>query len=95
MDSTKKNINWVLLGIATLGNFLAGLLQRIFMISLPTVANGLNTDILGISWALISFQLAAISLSVVFGRLGDIYGRRTFRELTGQPAYLNWQFSGQ
>ncbi|MDP6561229.1 MAG: MFS transporter, partial [Candidatus Binatia bacterium] len=47
------------------------------MISLPSMARGLETDILGISWALISFQLASISLSVVFGRVGDIYGRRT------------------
>ncbi len=58
-----------------LGNFLAGLSGRIFMISLPSVAHDLGTDILGISWALISFQLASISLSIVFGRLGDIYGR--------------------
>ncbi len=47
------------------------------MIALPSLASGLETDILGISWAIISFQLAAISLSVIFGRLGDIYGRRT------------------
>jgi len=46
------------------------------MISLPTVARGLQTDILGISWALISFQIATICLGVVFGRLGDIYGHR-------------------
>lgn len=73
----KKGINWILLINAMLGNFLAGLSARIFMISLPTVANGLATDILGISWALISFQLARISLTLVFGRLGDIYGRHT------------------
>lgn len=46
------------------------------MISLPTVARGLETDILGISWALIAFQIATICLGVVFGRLGDIYGHR-------------------
>ncbi|MGH7771244.1 MAG: hypothetical protein ACREQA_03325 [Candidatus Binatia bacterium] len=66
--------DWLLLISAILGQFLAGLSARIFMISLPSVANGLGTDILGIAWALISFQLAGISLSIVFGRLGDIYG---------------------
>ncbi len=60
-----------------LGNFLAGLSARIFLIALPSVAHGLETDILTITWALIAFQIAAISLSVVFGRLGDILGRRT------------------
>ncbi len=68
--------DWLLLVNAMLGNFVAGLSTRIFMISLPTMAAGLGTDILGIAWALISYQLAGVSLSIVFGRLGDIYGRQ-------------------
>jgi len=67
--------DWLLLVNAMVGNFLSGLSARIFQISLPTVANGLGTDILGISWAMISYQLAGISLSILFGRLGDLYGR--------------------
>ena len=69
------SIQWLFLANAVLGQFLAGLATRIFTISLPTVASGLATNILGISWALISFQLASISLSLVFGRVGDLYGR--------------------
>lgn len=70
-------MDWFLLINTMLGSFLSGLSARIFMISLPSVANGLGSDILGIAWALISFQLAGVSLSIVFGRLGDIYGRNT------------------
>jgi len=44
------------------------------MISVPTLAIALGTDILGISWALIVYQMAGIGLGVVCGRLGDIYG---------------------
>jgi MFS family permease len=44
------------------------------MISVPTLATALGTDILGISWALIVYQVAAIGLGVVCGRLGDMYG---------------------
>ena len=44
------------------------------MISVPTLATALETDILGISWALIIYQMAGIGLGVVCGRLGDIYG---------------------
>src|SRR5438128_1531769 len=58
-----------------MGQFLTGVATRIFIISLPTLAGALNTDILAISWAVIVYQLAGISLSVVFGRLGDIHGR--------------------
>src|SRR2546422_3375353 len=58
-----------------MGQFLTGVATRIFSISLPTLASVLNTDILAISWAVIAYHLAGISLSVVFGRLGDIHGR--------------------
>jgi MFS family permease len=44
------------------------------MIAVPTLATALGTDILGISWALIVYQMAGIGLGVVCGRLGDIYG---------------------
>ena len=67
--------NYLLLCNTMLGNFLSGLASRIFSISLPTVANALDTDIAGVSWALISFMLTSLGLALVFGRLGDIYGR--------------------
>ena len=68
--------NWLLLINAALGSFLAGTASRIFAVSLPTVARSLDTTIVGISWAVISFQISTISLSLVFGRIGDIYGRQ-------------------
>jgi EmrB/QacA subfamily drug resistance transporter len=67
----------LLLVNAVMGQFLTGFASRIFIVSLPTIAVALNADILGISWALIAYQLASIGLSVVFGRLGDVHGRYT------------------
>src|SRR5215208_128921 len=72
-----SQINWLLLVNAALGNFLAGTGSRIFAVSMPTVAAGLETTIVGISWAVIAYQISQISLSFVFGRIGDIYGRHT------------------
>lgn len=65
----------LLLANAITGQFISGVATRIFVVSLPTIASGLNADILAVSWALIAYQLAGICLSVVFGRLGDIHGR--------------------
>ena len=65
----------LLLANAMLGQFITGFAGRSFVVALPTIAGALGTDILGISWAIIAYQLASISLSVVFGRLGDIHGR--------------------
>jgi MFS family permease len=60
----------LLLVNAMLGPFIRGF----FVVALPTIPNTLHADTLGISWAIIAYQLAGISLSVVFGRLGDIHG---------------------
>ncbi|HEU4369809.1 MAG TPA: MFS transporter [Methylomirabilota bacterium] len=58
-----------------MGQFIAGVATRIFIVAVPTVAAALDADILTVSWALIAYQLAGICLSVVFGRLGDLHGR--------------------
>lgn len=75
-SAMNSSTNWLLLINAGLGNFLAGTASRIFAVSMPTVASSLDTTIVGISWAVISFQISTISLSLVFGRIGDIYGRQ-------------------
>jgi MFS family permease len=59
---------------SVMGVSIAGISTRIFMISVPTLATALGTDILGISWSLIVYQMAGIGLGVICGRLGDIYG---------------------
>jgi MFS family permease len=59
---------------SVIGVTIAGISTRVFMISVPTLATALETDILGISWALIVYQMAGIGLGVICGRLGDIYG---------------------
>src|SRR5262245_5471853 len=65
----------LLLVNAMMGQFISGMATRIFIVSMPTIAAALNADILAVSWALISYQVAGICLSVVFGRLGDVHGR--------------------
>jgi MFS family permease len=62
---------------SVIGVSIAGISTRVFMISVPTLATALGTDILGISWALIAYQMAGIGLGVICGRLGDIYGHHT------------------
>ena len=68
-------INYLLLTTALLGTFFSGTATRIVSISMPTIATSLATDLLGVSWALLSYQLSNIGLSIVFGRLSDLWGR--------------------
>ena len=68
------NIRRLVLINSILGVTIAGISTRVFMISVPTLASALHTDMLGISWALIVYQMAGIGLGVICGRLGDIHG---------------------
>ena len=70
-----RRINYLLLATALLGTVFSGTANRIVGISMPTVARSLGTDLIGISWALLSYQLSAIGLSIIFGRLADLWGR--------------------
>jgi EmrB/QacA subfamily drug resistance transporter len=71
----ESRINTLLLGTALLGTFVSGTATRMVSVSMPTVAQSLGTDLLGVSWALLSYQLSNIGLSVVFGRISDLWGR--------------------
>ncbi len=70
----KYTLRRLILANSILGVTVAGISTRVFMISVPTLASALNTDMLGISWALIVYQMAGIGLGVICGRLGDIHG---------------------
>ena len=70
----KERLRRLTLINSVIGVSIAGISTRVFMISVPTLAAALGTDILGISWALIVYQMAGIGLGVICGRLGDIYG---------------------
>ena len=68
-------VNYLLLSTALLGTFFSGTATRIVSISMPTVASSLGTDLIGISWALLAYQISNIGLSIVFGRVSDLWGR--------------------
>lgn len=76
-----SRFNWLLLATMMVASFLTGIGNRIFGVSLPTISASLGTDLVGISWAVIAFQIGTIGFSLVFGRLGDLYGRRRIHAL--------------
>jgi len=78
---SESQTNWLLLATMMLASFLTGIGNRIFGVSLPTISASLGTDLVGISWAVIAFQIGTIGFSLVFGRLGDLYGRRRIHGL--------------
>lgn len=61
-----------------LGIFLVMLDTTIMNIALPEIQNGLSTNLSNVSWALNAYTIAFASLTIPFGKLANIYGKRIF-----------------
>ena len=66
---------WVLL-IASFTAFLGGFNQSALNVVLPVIAGDLRSSAVATSWILLAYLVTMCSLLVVFGRIGDLVGRR-------------------
>ncbi|MGH7873020.1 MAG: MFS transporter [Candidatus Binatia bacterium] len=60
------------------GQFIVGLDQRALLVALPTLTHTFNTSLTTIQWVLLIYDLTLIGLVITVGRLGDLFGRRSF-----------------
>jgi EmrB/QacA subfamily drug resistance transporter len=67
---------WVAMVIASLGTLLGVLNASTLIIALPVMMVNLGTDLVGVTWVLISYMLLITILAPAGGRLADMYGRR-------------------
>lgn len=63
-----------MLALATLD---LGLEAGIVLPALPVLAEHYDTSLVGVSWLVTGFLLSAIVATPLFGRFGDLYGKRT------------------
>src|SRR6201996_1039701 len=72
---------WTALSNTTLGIFMAALDASIVLLSLPAIFNGIKLNPLApanvsyLLWMLMGYLVVTAVLVVLFGRLGDMYGR--------------------
>ncbi|MFI9506269.1 MFS transporter [Nocardia sp. NPDC052566] len=80
-DKDHPHYKWIVLTNTTLGILLSTINSSIVLISLPAIFRGVGLDPLAagnvgyLLWMLMGYLLATAVLVVMFGRLGDIYGR--------------------
>src|SRR4029453_85522 len=74
MTARQRLIAVLLLGT----NFMLSVDFSILNIALPEVGRAVGLDLANFPWVTTAFALPAAGLSLLFGRLGDIYGRRRF-----------------
>jgi MFS family permease len=72
MTARQRLIAVLLLG----ANFMLSVDFSILNIALPEVGRAVGLDLANFPWVTTAFALPAAGLSLLFGRLGDIYGRR-------------------
>ena len=68
---------WRLLSVVCLASLMSGINVSSLNIALPAIVSGLDAGPVGASWILLSFQLTHVTLLIFFGRLADVFGRRT------------------
>ncbi|MET7768723.1 MFS transporter [Nocardia sp. NPDC005366] len=80
-DRDHPRYKWIVLTNTTLGVLLTAINSSILLISLPAIFRGVGLNPLDagnvgyLLWMLMGYLLATAVLVVMFGRLGDIYGR--------------------
>ncbi|HEX3601250.1 MAG TPA: MFS transporter, partial [Lacipirellulaceae bacterium] len=57
-------------------NFMLSADFSILNIALPVIGEAVGLDVNNLPWVATAFALPAAGLSLLFGRLGDLYGRR-------------------
>lgn len=70
---TKKR--WTILSIVVLSVFMSTLDGSIVNVALPTMAKSLNVTSGAIAWAVSVYLIAVSATMLLFGRLGDIWGK--------------------
>ena len=68
---------YVIIGALLLGMLLAALDQTIVATALPTIAGDLH-GLSHLSWVITAYLLASTVSTPLWGKLGDLYGRKTF-----------------
>lgn len=68
---------WLVVGIVCLGAFVGQLDATIVQLALPTLGRTFDAPLPAVSWVALSYLLAFASFLPVFGRLCEMFGRKT------------------
>ena len=75
---TEENSRWWTLGAMCFALFMVMLDNTVVNVSLPSIQRDLHASLSALEWTVNAYTLTFAVLMVTGGRLGDIFGRRTF-----------------
>ncbi|SDE59569.1 drug resistance transporter, EmrB/QacA subfamily [Blastococcus fimeti] len=68
---------WLTLSVVSLASIFSGMSGSALNVALPTVVRHFDASATAASWMLLAFMLANTVLMIFFGRLADMFGRRS------------------
>ncbi|MBP2631960.1 MAG: drug resistance transporter, EmrB/QacA subfamily [Firmicutes bacterium] len=73
----QKNYHrWLIFCVTALGTFMATLDASIVNVALPVISQNLGAELSVVQWVVSAYLLTISSLLPLFGKVGDMYGRR-------------------
>jgi EmrB/QacA subfamily drug resistance transporter len=69
--------SWLVVGLICIGTFVGQLDATIVQLALPTLGRAFNVPLQEVSWVALSYLLAFASFLPIFGRLCEMFGRKT------------------
>jgi EmrB/QacA subfamily drug resistance transporter len=93
LDTIKKAgyYRWLIFAVTALGTFMATLDASIVNVALPAIAHRLGVNLSSIQWVVTAYLLVISSLLPLFGKMGDMYGRRLIY-LLGMLIFVSGSF---
>lgn len=73
--------DWRAFGVSILGTFMSTLDAGIVNTALPTIGSGFGAGVSGVQWVVAGYFLVISCLLPLFGRMGDMYGRKRMVQL--------------
>lgn len=67
---------WLIFSVTVMGTFMAVLDSSIVNVALPLIAAGFGVELTDVQWVVTGYLLVISSLLPLFGKIGDMYGRR-------------------
>ncbi len=79
MHDKLKNLpyyRWLIFSVTVMGTFMAVLDSSIVNVALPLIAASFGVELTAVQWVVTAYLLVISSLLPLFGKIGDMYGRR-------------------
>src|SRR5690349_2066938 len=68
---------WLIVGLVSIGAFIGQLDATIDQLALPTLGKAFNARLEAVSWVSLAYLLAFAACLPIFGRLCEMYGRKS------------------